>query len=52
MLSLLPDERLARVNEKGGDIVSEVIIDIIVTIAANVITYYICKWLDGRNGGR
>lgn len=26
--------------------------ELLMTIAANVITYYICKWFDGQNKGR
>nr|DAM85365.1 MAG TPA: toxin [Caudoviricetes sp.] len=27
----------------------EIIISILISVVANVITYYICKWLDNRN---
>ncbi|USF27157.1 hypothetical protein N510_002103 [Firmicutes bacterium ASF500] len=26
--------------------------EILMTVAANVIAYYICKWLDGHTKGR
>jgi len=30
---------------------TEVILNTFVTVAANVIGYYICKWLDGHGKG-
>jgi len=29
-----------------------VIVDLVVSAAANVIGYYICKWFDGHTKGR
>lgn len=30
----------------------ELVVDLIVSAAANVIGYYVCKWFDGRSGKR
>lgn len=28
----------------------EILVTMIVSVAANVASHYICKWLDGKNG--
>ena len=37
-------------QQKGGVLMNN-ISDLLISIIANVVAYYICKWLDNRNNG-
>lgn len=41
--------RLPNWQQEGGERMS-ILISLIVSVVAGVISYYICKWLDGKHG--
>ena len=39
-------------TERGRVTVNAVLTNFIVTVGANVVAYYICKWLDSQRKGK
>jgi len=44
--------RFSPLAGKGGVLLMGSIIDIVVSVAANVVSYYVCKWLDRHGSER
>lgn len=39
-------------NREGVSVMSSLICNFLVTVGANVVSYYICKWLDSYRKGK
>ena len=42
-------KELSNLQQKGGArFMEEILVTLLVSVIANVVSYYICKWLSGR----
>ena len=36
-------------QQKGGVVMTDILISFLISVTANVVSYYVCKWLDGNS---